>query len=124
MKTYKFKFSVAYADTDAGGIMYHGRYIEVAERARMDMMRGIRMPDGDMGFVVKKLDIKYMSPLKLGDDFIVKTKITAVGAVSMELEQKFVHDGAICAIMHITVAYIGADMKLKPVPDDITARLK
>lgn len=124
MKTHKFKFSVAYADTDAGGIMYHGRYIEIAERARMDMMRGIHMPDGDMGFVVKKLDIKYMAPLKLADDFIVETKITAVGAVSMELEQKFVHGDVICAIMHITVAYIGADMKLKPVPDDITARLK
>lgn len=123
-KIHKFKFSVAYADTDAGGIMYHGRYIEIAERARMDMMRGINMPDGDMGFVVKKLDIKYMTPLKLADDFVVETRITGVGAVSMELEQKFVHDDVICAIMHITVAYIGADMKLKAVPDDITARLK
>lgn len=123
MKTYKFKFSVAYADTDAGGIMYHARYIEVAERARMGMMRGISMPGGDMGFIVQKLDIKYMSPLKLADDFVVETQITAVHNVSMELEQKFVHDGAICAIMHVTVAYIGVDMKLKPVPDDITARL-
>ena len=123
MKTYKFKFSVAYADTDAGGIMYHGRYIEIAERARMEMIRGISMPDGDTGFVVKKLDIKYMSPLKLADDFIVKTQITAVGAVSMELEQKFVHDDVICAIMHITVAYIGGDMKLKTIPDCIASQL-
>lgn len=123
MKTYKFKFSVAYADTDAGGIMYHGRYIEIAERARMEMIRGISVPDGDIGFVVRKLDIKYMSPLKLADDFTVKTQITAVGAVSMDLEQKFVHDDVICAIMHITVAYIGADMKLKTIPTNITARL-
>ncbi|MBO4701005.1 MAG: thioesterase family protein [Alphaproteobacteria bacterium] len=123
MKTYKFDFSVAYADTDAGGIMYHGRYIEIAERARMNMMRGISVPDGDLGFVVKKLDIKYMSPLKLADDFIVETAITAVGAVSMDLEQKFVHGDTICAIMHITVAYIGADMKLKSIPGDITSRL-
>lgn len=123
MKTYKFKFSVAYADTDAGGIMYHGRYIEIAERARMEMIRGISVPDGDIGFVVRKLDIKYMSPLKLADDFTVKTQITAVGAVSMDLEQKFVHDDVICAIMHITVAYIGADMKLKTIPTNITSRL-
>lgn len=123
MKTYKFPFSVAYADTDAGGIVYHGRYIEIAERARMEMLRGITMPHGDIGFVVRGLTIKYMSPLKLADDLVVETKITKVGAVSMELEQKFVHDGAICAIMTITIAYIGADMKLKAIPDGIMSQL-
>ena len=29
MKTYTFPFAIAYADTDAGGIAYHGRYIDV-----------------------------------------------------------------------------------------------
>lgn len=32
-KIHKFPFAIAYADTDAGGIVYHGRYIEIAERA-------------------------------------------------------------------------------------------
>ena len=124
MKTYKFPFSIAYSDTDAGGIVYHGRYIEIAERARMEMMRGIEMPVGDIGFVVRKLDIKYMSPLKLGDDLVVESEFTKVGTVSLDLEQKFVHDDSICAIMHISIAYIGADMGLKPIPDAVVSRLK
>ena len=124
MKIYKFPFSIAYSDTDAGGIVYHGRYIEIAERARMDMMRGIKMPSEDIGFVVRSLDIKYMSPLKLADDIVVQTEITNVGAVSMELQQKFVHGDVICAIMNITVAYLGSDMKLKSIPDTIIKKLK
>ena len=36
-KTHIFNFAVAYADTDAEGIMYHARYIEGAERARSDL---------------------------------------------------------------------------------------
>lgn len=123
MKVYKFPFSIAYSDTDAGGIVYHGRYIEIAERARMEMLRGIPMPDIDIGFVVRKLDIKYMAPLKLADDLVVETEITDVGSVSMNLQQKFVHDNTVCAIMNITIAYIGADMKLKRIPGEIMQRL-
>ena len=123
MKIFKFPFSIAYSDTDAGGIVYHGRYIEIAERARMEMMRGIELPADDIGFVVRELSIKYMHPLQLAADIIVETEIVKVGAASMDLEQKFVHDGTICAIMNITVAYIGADMRAKRIPDTVMSHL-
>ena len=119
MKTFKYDFSIAYADTDAGGIVYHGRYIEIAERARMEMMRGIELPADDMGFVVRELSIKYMHPLHIADDVSVETEIINVGGASMDLQQKFVHDGIICAIMNITVVYIGADMHTKRIPETV-----
>ena len=124
MKIFKFDFSIAYSDTDAGGIVYHGRYIEIAERARMEMMRGISLPMGDLGFVVRELSIKYMHPMHLADDIIVETEIVNIGGASMDLQQKFVHNDTICAIMTITIAYIGADVKLKAIPDEIISRLK
>jgi len=124
MKTFKYPFSIAYSDTDAGGIVYHGRYIEIAERARMEMIRGIEFPDGDKGFVVRELDIKYMSPLHLGEDLIVESTITDVGGASMSVEQKFVHGDTICAIMHITVVYIGSDMHAKRIPDSVLSHLE
>lgn len=123
MKTFQFPFSIAYADTDAGGIVYHGRYIEIAERARMDMMRGIEMPAEDKGFVVREISIKYMRPLQLADDIVVETEIINVGGASMDLQQKFVHNDTICAIMSITVVYIGSDMHAKRIPDSILSHL-
>ncbi len=123
MKIYKFPFSIAYSDTDAGGIVYHGRYIEIAERARMDMMRGISLPADDIGFVVRELNIKYLHPLTLAADIVVETEIKSVGSASMTLEQKFVHNDAICAIMQITVAYIGGNMKIKRIPTEILSKL-
>ena len=123
MKIFKFPFSIAYSDTDAGGIVYHGRYIEIAERARMQMMRGIKIPAGDNGFVVRELSIKYMHPMHLGDDVVVETEIVSVNGASMDLQQKFVHDGTICAIMTIKVVYIGADMRVKRIPDSILNHL-
>ena len=123
MKTFKFPFSIAYSDTDAGGIVYHGRYIEIAERARMNMMREIVLPSEDLGFVVRELSIKYMQPLHLADDIIVETEIVNVGGASMDLQQKFVHGDAVCAIMNITVVYIGSDMRAKRIPGVVLARL-
>ena len=123
MKIYKFPFSIAYSDTDAGGIVYHGRYIEIAERARMEMIRGVVFPDGDNGFVVRELGIKYTNPLHLADDIIVETEIKSIGGASMDLEQKFVHGDTVCAIMNIKVVYIGSDMRAKRIPDSVLGYL-
>ena len=121
MRTYTFPFAIAYADTDAGGIAYHGRYIEIAERARMNILRGIKFPDSDVGVVIRDLSIRYVRPLFLGDEFVVETTVTKFGAASMSVEQKFVKDGEICAILVGTAAYIGANMMPKRIPDDVAA---
>lgn len=119
MKIHKFPFAIAYADTDAGGIVYHGRYIEIAERARMNVLRGIKYPDGDVGFVVRDLNIRYIKPLFLADTVVVETAVTKLGAASLGVEQKFVKNGEICAILSATAAYIGADLQLKRIPESV-----
>lgn len=122
-KEHIFNFTVAYADTDAEGIMYHARYIEVAERARTNWSKDVKIPDGDIGFVVRELNIKYRTPLLLGDDFSVYTKPTKIGAASMTIEQIFMKNDKICAIMNITIAYLGKDMHPKAIPDTIIKML-
>ncbi|MBO4745679.1 MAG: acyl-CoA thioesterase [Alphaproteobacteria bacterium] len=118
MQIQKFKFSVAYADTDAGGIMYHGRYIEIAERARMAWLGKTARPvPTDVGLVIRELHIKYMRPLFLADEFVVETVVTAVGAASVSVEQKFVKNNEICAILTGTAAYLNGDGRPVRMPD-------
>ncbi len=118
-KGHIFNFTVAFADTDAQSIMYHGRYIEVAERARSNWSKKVVLPDGDFGFIIRDLNIKYKTPLLLGDEFVVETKPVKMGAASMTVEQKFVKCDKICAIMNITIAYLGSDMRPKAVPESV-----
>ena len=122
-KEHIFNFSVAYADTDAFGIMYHARYIEVAERARMNWSKNVKIPDGDSGFVVRDLNIKYLHPLLVGEEFVVCTVPIKIGMASMTIEQKFMQKDKICAIMNITIAYLGKDMRPKAIPESITKML-
>lgn len=118
MKVHKFPFTIAYADTDAEGIVYHARYLEIAERARMNWLRGRVVPNGDVGFVVRELNIKYLQPLRVADEFVVETQMVDVGAAIVRVEQKFVKDGAEYAIINIKVAYLGGDMRPKRIPDE------
>lgn len=119
MKINNFSFSIAYADTDAGGIVYHARYVEIAERARMKWLAGIIPTNGDIGFVIKELNMKYIRPLKLGDDIVVESHLIKVGTASLELEQKILKDGDVFAVMQGTAVYVGSDMKPKRIPNQI-----
>ena len=118
MKVHKFPFTIAYADTDAEGIVYHARYLEIAERARMNWLRGRVVPNGDVGFVVRELNIKYLQPRRVADEFVVETQMVDVGAAIVRVEQKFEKDGAEYAIINIKVAYLGGDMRPKRIPDE------
>ena len=122
-KIHMFPFTIAYADTDAEGIVYHARYLEIAERARMNWLRGRLNVDDDMGFVVRELKIKYLQPLKVADDFVVETQLSDVGAAVVRVEQKFVKEGEICAIINLRVAYLGGDMRPKRIPEDFISSL-
>ena len=115
MKPHNFNFQIAYADTDAGGIVYHARYIEIAERARMNMFKDVKDHDG--GFVIRELSIKYKKPLRVGDQFVVKTRFLGHTAVSTKLEQVFVKDGEEHAVMTGTAVYVNKDVKPTRIPD-------
>ena len=123
MKVHKFPFTIAYADTDAEGIVYHARYLEIAERARMNWLRGHVVVGDDIGFVIRELNIKYMQPLRAADEFVVETQMVDVGAAIVRIEQKFVKDGAVCAIINLKVAYLGADMRPKRIPEEFITGL-
>lgn len=121
---HKFGFSVAYADTDAGGIMYHGRYIEIAERARMAWLGKDALPaDDDVGLVIRDLQIKYLRPLFLTDEFVVETRVTAVHAASVAVEQKFVKNDEICAILVGTAAYLNSVGRPTRLPENLVNML-
>ena len=123
MKTHIFPFTIAYADTDAEGIVYHARYLEIAERARMNWLRGHVVVGDDVGFVIRELNIKYIQPLRAADDFVVETRMLDVGAVIVKIEQKFVKNGNVYAIINIKVAYLGGDMRPKRIPAEIITAL-
>lgn len=76
------EYTVAYADTDAAGVIYHGRYLELAERSRNSMIRGAGYPyamllkEHDVIFVVHKVNAVYFTSGFLEDKLSLRTRLT------------------------------------------------
>jgi len=125
MKSHKFPFTIAWADTDAAGIVYHAKFIEIAERARLDWFKDeMKKSLADGGFIIKKISIKYDLPLQLMDEIIVESRTTNVGASLVDIEQKFMRGDDVCAVMNIRVVYVDAvELKPKRIPENWLSKL-
>lgn len=79
-------------DTDAGGIVFHAKYLHYMERARTEWVRscgvGLRAGLADnISYVVQRLTIHYAVPAKLDDELLVTAEPVAFGRVWMDFRQ-------------------------------------
>jgi len=80
-------------DTDAGGIVFHARYLHYMERARTEWLRscgvGLRAGLADnISYVVQRLNIHYAVPARLDDQLLVTAGPVAYGRVWMNFRQR------------------------------------
>jgi acyl-CoA thioester hydrolase len=75
-------YIVCYADTDAGGVVYHARYIEMVERARNKLMYLAGFSFATLGrqyqvmLIVHKVEAVYHAPAFLEDKLQLTSRIT------------------------------------------------
>jgi len=79
---HRFPVRIYYEDTDAGGIVYHARYLHFAERARTEALRlaGIEQTSlrntYDVVFALSRCEIDYRRPARLDDIVEVRSRFT------------------------------------------------
>jgi len=86
---------VFFQDTDAGGVVYHGSYVNFLERARTEWLRecygysnkGL-MSEFGMVFVVRSLRLDYLKPALLDDLLAVSAQLKDVGRSRVTLCQQ------------------------------------
>ena len=93
--TQPFSARVYYEDTDAGGVVYHARYLAFAERARTEALRDAGVPHDELAtqhgliFVVRRVEMDYWRPARLDDLLVVTTQTVALGGASLTVRQGF-----------------------------------
>ena len=83
-----------FQDTDAGGVVYHGSYVNFLERARTEWLRECYgysnadlMKQFGVVFVVRSLKLDYLKPARLDDVLTVSAQIKDVGRSRVALQQ-------------------------------------
>jgi acyl-CoA thioester hydrolase len=77
---FAFPVRVYWEDTDAGGVVYHARYLHFLERARTEWLRAAGFGQNELKaregvvFVVHAMDLRFNAPARL-DDLLTATVV-------------------------------------------------
>jgi acyl-CoA thioester hydrolase len=79
--------------TDYAGVVWHGRYVQWLEEARVELLRSRGIDYAKLvalgcGLHVVNLNIRYLRPLRMGDQAILKTRIAPLEGVRIPIESE------------------------------------
>lgn len=90
---FAWQIRVYYQDTDAGGIVYHARYLDFMERARYEWLRslGVDLPhfaaEHSRMFVASSVTIDFLKPARLDAMLTVFTTPEKIARTYIDLNQ-------------------------------------
>jgi acyl-CoA thioester hydrolase len=118
----EIQIRVRYAETDRMGLLHHANYLVYFEQARTELLRtrGVAYKDlEDQGYflVIVKAEVKYKSPAHYDDVLTIRTTVTRTTPIRLEHRYEVFRDGALICEGATTLACVGRDGKLRPMPD-------
>ncbi len=117
-------------DTDAGGIVYHGNYLNFMERARTESLRTLGFDksfifDAECIFVVHSLQIDYKQPAKLDELLIIEAHIMQLRRSSIIFRQNIYRDDNLLSQAQVKIACINKkEQKPCAIPAEIYEALQ
>jgi len=121
---------VCYEDTDAGGVVYYGKYLRFLEQGRTEFLRARGLSVQTLhkhGYLipVTRLEIDYLAPAVLDDLILVDTTVREITGATFTLQQlvRRASDAKLLVDAQVTLAYIGTEKKPRRLPSELLAAL-
>jgi acyl-CoA thioester hydrolase len=104
-------------DTDAGGVVYHSRYLNFFERARTEMLRNMGISQTELKekhgliWVVLDIHVKFRQAAKLDDELLATCELVWTKGVRQGFWQQMTRksDGVLVATAEVSAALLRAD---------------
>ena len=115
MVAFSIPIRVYIEDTDAGGIVYYANYLKFMERARTEWLRslGVELDQWQDQhrtlFVVRALNIEYLSPGKFNDQLQATLLPTVIKRASLSCEQAIMRSGEVLSASTVQLVCVNAD---------------
>ena len=106
---------VYYEDTDLSGVVYHANYLRWMERGRTEMLRCLGIDHagsavaGEGGYAIAEVTLRYRVPARLDDALVVATRLGAVRAASLVIQQRVSRGAVVLAEADIVAALVAPD---------------
>lgn len=125
-----FRYRVYWEHTDAGGVVYHSRYLNFLERARSDWLTAIGVRQIELRerhglvFVVSRMEIDFRRPARLEDELEVEVGVEYCGRARVDFEQWIRRDGELLLQARVRAACIDVErFAPAPMPSELRAAI-
>ncbi len=124
MEEFYIEKKIYYHDTDSGGVVYYGNYLNFLEEARTEfcLARGINtkeLSEQGIYFVVAHIDVDYKSPARYLDKIKVLTSVEKTGRVSVHFRQTIKKDDQVLVEAGVIWVCVTKDFKPRSVPGTV-----
>jgi len=121
---------IYWEDTDAGGVVYHARYVAFMERARTEWMRALgfgqertRIEHG-LVFAVRSMSMDFLKPARLDDALAVSARLVQCKRASMVFSQAVCREETLLTAQVKIAALDASTFKPRGMDDVLHAALK
>ncbi|WP_137190121.1 tol-pal system-associated acyl-CoA thioesterase [Stenotrophomonas rhizophila] len=122
---------IYWEDTDAGGVVYHARYVAFMERARTEWMRALGFgqertrTDHGLVFAVRAMTMDFLKPARLDDALDVTATLVQCKRASMVFDQRVCRGDETLLTAQVRIAALDAStFKPRGMDDVLLAALK
>jgi acyl-CoA thioester hydrolase len=128
-KVHILPIRIYYEDTDLSGVVYHANYLRFMERGRSEYFYalGVKVAGLDepepTAWTLRKVELEYIRPARVGDVIEVHTKATTLTGVRMAAEQTIFCRGALLTRGHVEACIVTLTGKPRRIPQDIRDKL-
>lgn len=122
---------VYWEDTDAGGVVYHARYLGFLERARSEWMRThgygqeLLRAQHDLVFAVRAMQLDFLAPARLDDVVSVSSQLRECRRASAVFQQSIRRGEDLLLTARVRVAALDArGFRPRAIPQPLYDQLK
>ena len=118
-----YKKRVSYHEPDCMGVVHHSVYFKYLEDARVEYLYATGLnkshaPNFDYTLAVVKVEVTYLKPLKLLEEFEVKLRVLSEGRTSFKFEYEIYKDTVLCAVGFTIHVGLNSELKVVKPPKD------
>ena len=138
MENFTYNVRVYYDSTDAGGVVYHSKYLDFCERARTEFLRSKNIIQSKLfeevgiGFVVKNATLEFKKSAKLDDLLKIETKVLENSGVIIKMLQEIYLisregqdvDNDLLFQMNVNLVCINKNFRPTRIPKNICEKIK
>jgi acyl-CoA thioester hydrolase len=122
-----FGLRVYFEDTDLTGVVYHANYLRFMERARSDWLVAVNVDQrqvfeaGEGAFALRKAQLHYHAPARLGDDLLIRSRFTSLRAAATVIQQTVIRGETILAEGEVELVFVSPTGRPRRLPKEWVA---